>query len=154
MRPEDFWKRILKPVGCWLFDGGKDTSGYGYVGNPFSDTPKQIGTHRLAWILTHGPIPDGMQVLHKCDIPSCVNPDHLFLGTVADNTLDKVNKRRHSRGESTRSAKLTEAQAREILSLKGKERARILAQKFGVKPTAINAIWSGRLWKHIQEPRP
>lgn len=148
---ERFWGRVSKSGGCWIYAGAKEANGYGYTQNPVGAYPKFLLAHRASWIITNGSIPDGLQVLHRCDVPACCNPAHLFLGTIADNCADKLSKHRQARGENTRSAKLTEAQAREILSLKGKERAYNLAQKYGVKPTAINAIWSARLWKHIHE---
>jgi hypothetical protein len=67
LTPEQFFGRILKPSGCWLYDGAKEINGYGYLSNPFGDSPKFITAHRAAWIYTHGPIPEGMIVCHTCD---------------------------------------------------------------------------------------
>jgi hypothetical protein len=150
---EAFWERIQKPVGCWLVSGAKETNGYGYLVNPFGDQPKYLTAHRAAWIFVNGPIPEGMRVLHKCDIRACVNPEHLFLGTDAENMRDMNMKGRNgSAGERNMHAKLTEAQAREILALKGKGiRPFHLAEKYGVGSGAIGDIWRGDTWKHIQD---
>jgi hypothetical protein len=72
-------------TGCHVWTGSKYGRGYGNL---------QIATHRLAWELANGPIPEGLSILHRCDNPACCNPDHLFLGTQADNMADKVRKGR------------------------------------------------------------
>src|SRR5262245_11822437 len=76
---------------CWLFIGGENNCGYGYI--HYQGEPE--GTHRISWQLHRGPIPDGMWVLHRCDVPSCCNADHLFLGSPQDNTADMMAKGRH-----------------------------------------------------------
>jgi HNH endonuclease len=78
-------------TGCHNWTGTVGRAGYGRV---------QVSAHRLAYELAHGPIPDGLLVLHKCDNPVCCNPDHLFLGTSADNMADKVRKGRHRNGST------------------------------------------------------
>lgn len=82
---------------CWLWTGAIMTKGYG----AFIFDGKQEGAHRVAWILKNGPIPDGLHVLHKCDVKNCVNTNHLFLGTNADNMRDKESKGRgnHATGD-------------------------------------------------------
>ena len=74
--------------GCWLWEGAQTTGGYGLVGR----NGKLVYVHRLAWETTHGPIPKGLDVCHRCDVPACVNVGHLFLGTARDNALDMVTK--------------------------------------------------------------
>lgn len=79
--------------GCWLWVGGtRDKRGYGNWIRQGFDTRS---AHRISWMMHKGPIPDGLHVLHKCDVTLCVNPEHLFLGTNQDNIDDKVRKGRH-----------------------------------------------------------
>jgi hypothetical protein len=90
-----FWAKVRKGDGCWEWQASRNSSGYGWFrfGPQGSRTP--TGAHRVSYVLTKGPIPEGMQVLHRCDNPPCVNPSHLFLGTNDDNHADKVAKGRH-----------------------------------------------------------
>lgn len=92
-----FWShvRVNERTGCWEWTGGHDKDGYGY----FLVRPRLKGldrTHRVSWVIHFGPIPVGLFVLHRCDNPPCVRPDHLWLGTSADNTADMVAKGRES----------------------------------------------------------
>jgi len=82
---------------CWLWLGTKMTTGYGQFR---LSPPKRatVGAHRMSWELYHGPIPDGMYVLHKCDVRACVRPDHLFLGSQKDNVHDMISKGRYNGG--------------------------------------------------------
>ncbi len=151
---EDFWKRMQKPIGCWLYDGAREINGYGYVRNPLGDSPKYITAHRLAWILKNGPIADGLKVLHTCDVRGCCNPEHLFLGTDADNRKDMVAKGRYTFGEKSRSATLTEAQAREIvrdyrLFSPRRSNADELAKRYGVDRHTVYLVGSRRTWRWL-----
>lgn len=131
--------------GCWLWTAFTARKGYGRIGSGKS-VPL---AHRVSWTLHRGPIPEGMHVLHHCDTPSCVNPDHLFLGTDADNHRDSVAKgrRRTFRGEQCACAKLTERDVRFIREshLTGK----VLARQFNITKGHISSIRSGRAWRHL-----
>lgn len=147
-----FWTKVRKAEGCWPYLGASIPDGYGWV----SWRGTQMGAHRVAWILTHGEIPKGMHVLHRCDNRRCTNPDHLFLGTHLENMADMYAKGRNTRGATAR-AKLTEAQAIEIKRTYRYEKSRKwsnakeLAARYGVSPAAISHIASGRTWRHLQE---
>lgn len=83
-------RNVKKTDGCWLWTGYTSTFGYGMM----RFMGKSQNAHRLSWQVHRGPIPDGLSVLHKCDVPACVNPDHLFLGTQSDNMKDCASKGR------------------------------------------------------------
>jgi hypothetical protein len=90
---ERFWSKVNKSDGCWTWTGSKTTAGYGLIWNG-KDTSAPVYVHRLSWELHFGEIPDGLSVCHRCDNPTCVRPDHLFLGTDKDNSDDKITKGR------------------------------------------------------------
>lgn len=96
---ERFWVKVDKtaPGGCWLWTGVRRPNGYG----SFSVRQKYFGTHRFSWELTNGPIPTGLNVLHRCDVRACVNPEHLFLGTHRDNAIDREQKGRKGKRKLT-----------------------------------------------------
>ena len=92
-----FWNKIdRRGNGCWLWPGAVNNKGYGMFQTQTTGHVKFKTTHRLAWELTNGPIPVGLFVCHTCDVPSCVNPAHLWLGTNQANIMDAVRKGRHS----------------------------------------------------------
>lgn len=93
-----FWSKARKTDGCWVWLAGKDKDGYGNFSVGQRATARPVRAHRVAWELTHGSIPDGLFVLHECDNPPCVRPDHLFLGTNQNNMDDMVAKGRGSIG--------------------------------------------------------
>jgi hypothetical protein len=94
---ERFWEKVeRRPPFCWHWKASLARGGYG----SFRFHGRAQQAHRVAWQLTHGAIPPGFDVLHRCDTPGCVNPGHLFLGTHADNMADKVAKGRQAKGES------------------------------------------------------
>lgn len=135
-------------TGCMEWSGHIKDSGYGQV------TTNAYGTrraHRAMWQSINGPIPNGMCVCHKCDNKRCINPDHLFLGTFADNNKDRNTKGRSNpyRGHEHPNSKLTAQQVREIRSLNGVTQEAI-ARLYGVSRGAIDGVRSGRRWAHIK----
>src|SRR5512138_3094264 len=103
---ERFWSHVDRTGDCWEWSANRLPSKYGLFNVRLG---KSVLAHRVAYELAKEPIPDGMCVLHRCDNPPCVNPDHLFLGTDADNTRDRVQKGRAASGERNSQAKLTPA---------------------------------------------
>lgn len=160
-KPQDIWKYVTKTDSCWLWHGCTQDFGYGVM----RIKQKTNLTHRLSWELANGrKIPDGLCVLHRCDVPACVNPDHLFLGTKKDNNDDKMSKGRNrfvSRsGEDHPSSKLTVALVKEIReryekgrrgwSRKGGITHESLASEYGVGKTIIGAVIKGDRWTSIK----
>lgn len=121
--------------GCWLWIGSSDKDGYGYIR---SKTDKTNRAHRLSYILFHGNIGKGLFVCHKCDTPSCVNPDHLFLSDCYGNIADMMNKDRSLKGDTHPRAVLTNIQAREIRSLQMLHKD--IAEIYKVSPSTISKI--------------
>lgn len=109
LRPETrinrFWSKVEKTPVCWLYHGSKAHFGYGVLF--FGKEGREVRAHRFAWELLRGPIPAGLWVLHRCDVPSCVNPDHLFLGTAKDNTADMIRKGRANVPRGSRHGSVT-----------------------------------------------
>ena len=106
---------------------------------------KTLYAHRVAWEQANGPIPNGLCVLHRCDNRRCVNVDHLFLGTPADNSADMAQKGRGTRGERNRHAKLTWEQASAIRA--STEMTHVLAVRYGVCRATVKFIRAGKTWK-------
>lgn len=150
-----FWAKVRhaqEPGACWPWLGST-RHGYGNigVGSRVDGSRRVVSAHRVAWELTHGPIPDGLWVLHRCDNPSCVRPTHLFLGTPQDNVDDMLAKGRHRAlaGEQHKSAKLTTSQVNEIRARYSREKAngKELAAEFGVSNVMIYRIVNQKSWK-------
>ena len=151
LRQDKFFGRIHRDpaTGCQLWQGGKTGRGYGQL----MYDGKLWYAHRLAWTMANGPIPDGQWVLHKCDVPHCVNPGHLFLGNNADNMADKVSKGRNPHGEGHVRSKLTDhivLEARELWR-SGEHTVRSLAERYGVSGHTIYMAMTGKTWKHLAE---
>lgn len=95
---EKFWTKVdrREPNDCWPWIGSKTERGYGTmnIGYKANKTQRKIGAHRLAWVLTNGPVPDGTYICHRCDNPPCCNPAHLFVGSQKDNMRDASAKNR------------------------------------------------------------
>jgi hypothetical protein len=150
-----FWKKVAKyPNGCWEWTSNKNNKGYGMfkisaaVGNHLA--------HRVAFELANGRFPDGLCVLHRCDNPLCVNPEHLFLGTMKDNVQDMDAKGRRVsngpkvRGELNCNAKLTDAAVIAIrTAYVAGETTLDLANRYEINRRSIPDILSGKSWRHI-----
>lgn len=138
--------------GCWLWVGSTCHKGYGLI---FFKT-RQKTAHRVSWQLFRGEIPSPLWVLHKCDTPACVNPDHLYLGDVKRNVLDAMERGRLKNpplhvGEAHHFTRLTEKIVQEIRQryATGKIGQRDLAQQYGVRQSSIWAIVNRRSWKSV-----
>lgn len=152
-----FWPKVSKkgPKECWPWTGAVNPHGYGNI-NEGGRGRGSILAHRISWELHFEMIPEGLHVLHRCDNPPCVNPAHLFLGTPAINTADKMAKGRHRcgpgmPGEGHPSAVLTADQVRGI-RLQYIPRIitkQFLAEKYGVSLSTVEKIISRHLWAHI-----
>ena len=164
-RAELFWDKVEKTDGCWLWRGCVNAQGYGNV--------RYAGRTRLAnrvayEFATGSEPPIGMDVCHRCDVPACVNPDHLFLGTRSDNVRDMVQKGRGNpargdksgartrpdrvpRGESSGMSKLTDAIVRTIRAdhAAGIATMAALARRYGVAHNTVREIVTGSSWKHV-----
>lgn len=137
------------PSGCWEWNGCRSDRNYGVLGY----RRKQYRAHRVSYEIHVGSIPDGQVVRHTCDNPPCVNPEHLELGTHADNQADKVRRRREARGSRAGRAKLSDDQVLEVRRMwdHGLADQSRLAGLFGVNQTAISAIVLRKSWTHLPE---
>lgn len=146
---------INQKTGCWEWTGNKRL-GYGRIstGSRIDGTRKKVTVHRLSYMLSVGEIPEGMEVCHKCDNRSCINPEHLFVGTRQDNINDRERKGRNITkiGESNPAAKLTQKIVKECRELVYRNSASVveLAKKHSVcRKTMHNAV-NGKTWKCVK----
>jgi hypothetical protein len=141
---ERFWSKVDTSGECWLWTGAINPTGYGALGRGVNS-----GAHRVSWQLHYGEIPPGMEVCHRCDVRSCVRPDHLFLGPHADNAADMVRKGRQAQGERAARAKLTCEQVKAIRArwASGHVSQPELASEYGVSRIAIQQILYGKTWR-------
>ena len=132
-------------AGCWLWPFATNTKGYGMT----SIANRHGYVHRFVYEAERGPIPDGLQILHSCDTPSCANPAHLSVGTAKDNATDRHARHRARRidGERHHFARLSEAQARSILVDTAKPA--VIAARLGVTEQHVRNIKCGRRWSHL-----
>jgi predicted XRE-type DNA-binding protein len=133
--------------GCWLWTGSLNKAGYG----EFSIGGSKPAAYRLSYYLYKGKIPPKMNVCHACDTPSCVNPDHLWLGTHAENIADAASKNRMHPGEKNGSAKLKEQEVLDIVAMynTGNFTRHELAKKFSVGHSIIGDILIGNKWSYL-----
>lgn len=142
-----FWDKVMHTDSCWLWTASVHPV-WGY-GN-FGAGGKCLKAHRVSYEMFYGPIPKGMKVCHHCDIPSCVNPAHLFLGTDQDNADDAAKKGRKPFGESNNRARLTNDQAIGIFNLsRGGARRADIATEFGVDVSTVCRIANGKSWNRV-----
>lgn len=143
-----FWSRVKKTDRCWFWIGGKDKDGYGLI----SLQKRTWRANRVAYLITYGLASD-LYVLHRCDTPSCVCPDHLFLGTNDDNMADMRAKGRSQRGQRNGRHVFTPEQIREIRRRGAHHHYGLwtqLAREYGVSPTAIQSIVLRKNWGHVE----
>lgn len=150
-----FWSKVDRrgPDECWLWTGTRHNWGYGMFTEP--RTKKRFGAHRAAYAEKVGPIPPGMFVCHSCDVPACVNPAHLFLGTHVDNMRDMVAKGRGRtggvRGERMPNAKLTPEDIREIRRRLAAGHTGVdIGVAFGIHHRYASMIARRKRWAHVE----
>jgi len=143
---EDFKKHLSQPTdnGCIEWLGSLWYTGYGR----FHFRDKSWKAHRLSWIFSGKSLEDEECLLHICDNRKCVNPEHLFIGTRADNNRDKTAKNRQAKGEKIGHGKLT---SKDILEIrKSTDDSKVLASKYNVSWGHINKVRGERAWKHVK----
>ena len=143
----DFQLRYeMNPGGCWEWYGPFDRDGYGKV----KRHGKTLRAHRVSYEIHKGPIPPGLVLLHSCDNPSCVNPEHLRPGTVRDNNQDMLRKGRNSFGRSPPKSSLG---ALDVIRIRCRaaegEKHAALAREYGVSPNTIAKIVKRESWSHL-----
>lgn len=149
-----FWSRVNRTESCWEWSSSKDAKGYGRIRLP--GRRAHFRAHRIAFFLSTGVDPRDLLVCHTCDNPSCVRPDHLFLGTIADNVSDMMAKGRNTptgiSGAQNPSAVLSESDVRAIVALilGGKTNTEI-AKQYGVSGAMISCIRLGKAWRVLTE---
>ena len=143
-----FWKKVDKngPNGCWNFTGAKLRGGYGGIKRKDG---AQLKAHRFSYELHNGPIPIDLCVCHICDNPACVNPAHLFLGTVRENTHDMIAKGRKvvSSGSKNGMAKLSNNDVSKIRN--DQRNQRDIANDYGISQSQVSCIKSRKSWKSL-----
>lgn len=142
------------PDECWPWTDYIGRHGYGNF-HPDASAQRTVRAHRLAYAIEYGCVPAGVLVCHRCDVRSCCNPAHLFLGTQRDNVVDMWAKGRGSvnvrgrKGEANPRAKLTDADVLAIRALPPRKHLG-LAKRYGVSRTMINLIQRGAAWQHVK----
>lgn len=136
-----FFSKVEMTNSCWLWKGAKTKSGYGV----YSFNCKYIRAHRASYLIHKGEIPQGMLVLHSCDVRDCVNPDHLHLGTPKNNTQEMMDRGRCNPPSGPRNAcyKLSDEQVKKIRELKKTLTAKEIAKQFNISADYVYQIWAG-----------
>lgn len=142
-----FWDRVDTSGECWIWTAGYFACGYGRLWHEGRD----IYAHRVAYLLTHGSIPDKAEICHHCDNPACVRPEHLYAGTHSDNMRDRRdrNRVRVLRGSDNGNSRLTWDQVRTIRQryAEGGTSCKRLGAEYNVDQALIHRIVRGRTWK-------
>ena len=149
-RIENFWAKVDKSGECWNWTAFK-SKGYGYI---MCGSKNNVRAHRFSWVLHNGDIPEGMFICHKCDNPSCVRPDHLFLGSPKDNVIDMVKKGRNvaCSGPKNGAVKLTAEQVRAIY---GDPRTnKEIGASYDISSSMASLIRQRRLWSEYTSDLP
>jgi hypothetical protein len=145
------WSVLSDEESCWLWVGFTHPGGYGHL----TISGKLHKAHRLSYEVHKSAIPDGMHVCHTCDNPSCINPDHLFLGTHDDNMKDKARKNRTApmQGTLNPQSRLSDWMVADIIRRRRSGESGVsVAARFGISPCTVSAIVTGRNWKHMEQP--
>lgn len=151
---ERFWANVRKTSLCWHWTGCiQKSNGYGVISES-GKRGKRWYAHRYAYTISHGPIPSGSYVCHRCDNPACVNPDHLFLGDGRVNMRDASTKNRLVHGERHHSARLTAEMVMEVRAryAAGGCTYKGLAREYGVFDQAIKHAIIGKTWARVPFP--
>jgi len=148
-----FWRNVKKTETCWIWTSRQTSDGYGHL----KINGKERRAHRVAWELCIGIIPKYLLVCHRCDVPLCVNPAHLFLGTNGDNVRDSIAKGRWGHDPSTRIQKenYRKVGREEVKEIRQSgESNRILARRFRISNQQISKIKLRQQWKWVDSNRP
>jgi len=142
-----FWAKVDKSGECWLWTGGFFNVGYGAISGP-DRRPRKA--HRYSYELAHGPIPDGLWVLHRCNVRACVRPDHLYLGTHTDNMADRKRAQRQARGNDLPFAKLTPEIVHEVRRLHDLGLgSSAIGRRLHIPQTTASDVSLRKTWRHI-----
>jgi hypothetical protein len=150
------WEKLVYPKTglrgeCLIYTGTTDDKGYGSVLIGGHSRGRRVKVHRIAYEVHHGPIPEGLFILHACDTPACVNPKHLRAGTADENSADMVRRGRAPNvGENSHAAVLTEADVRDIRRRsEAGEKGCAIAAAYGVSQMCVSQVIRRVTWKHV-----